>query len=69
MNEDDRASLIRDIAAETVRQLESGHGWQEFLPPVALRDCIYMVTKDGAIYRMHQDQVAGMEIVTQIRRH
>lgn len=62
-------ALVRDIAVETVRTLESRRGWQEFLPPVAFRDCVYMFTKDGAIYRMHQDSTTGMEIITQISVH
>lgn len=61
-----RQALIRDIAAEVIGQLEARKGWKKFLPPVALRDSLYMVTEDGAIYVMKQDH-AGMEVVMQIR--
>lgn len=60
-----RANLIRDIATETERRMTST-GWGKFLPPVALRDCIYLVREDGAIYRMHQDPAMGMEIIAKI---
>jgi hypothetical protein len=63
-----RQAFIRDVAGETIRQLEGQRGcWEEFLPPVAFHDCIYMVTKTGSVYRMHQDSMQGMEIITQIR--
>ncbi len=40
---------------------------QEFLPPVVLRDTVYMVTKGGAIYAMRYDQTTEMEKIMQIR--
>lgn len=61
-----RKALIRDIANEVISQLESQRGWQKFLPPVALRDTIYMVTEDGTIYAMRED-VTGMATIMKIR--
>jgi len=43
-------------------------GWEEFLPPVMLRDSIYMVTKNGSIYRLAKDSASEMEFITQIKR-
>lgn len=62
-----RDNIVRDVARETVRQMAAGGGWREFLPPVVLRDCVYMVTKDGCVYRMHWDSGSQMEQITQIR--
>lgn len=63
-----RAALIRDVATATVNQLQGG-GWGKFLPPVAFRDCVYLMREDGTLYRMHQDTSQGMEIITQIKSH
>lgn len=63
-----RAALVRDIAAETERRMTSS-GWGKFLPPVVLHDSIYLVREDGAIYRLQQDGMQGMEIVVKIREH
>lgn len=56
-----RQLLVRDIAAEVINQLEGQRGWREFLPPVAFRDCVYFMTKDGQIFRMEPDGVTGQE--------
>lgn len=61
-----RERLAKEIAAEVSKKLEA-QGWNEFLPPVAFRDCVYLVTKNGSIYRMTQDMGAGMEQICQIR--
>ena len=63
-----RATLIRDIAIATETRMTTA-GWGKFLPPVVLRDCIYLVREDGAIYRLHQDAMQGMELITQIKAH
>lgn len=64
-----RAAFVRDVAAATVSQLQ-GQGWGKFLPPVAFRDCVYLMREDGTLYRMHRDSVSGgMEIITQIKSH
>ena len=60
-----RAALIRDVAAETVRQLHSNHYWQEFLPPVVVREDVYLVTKNGTIYKMRQDH-GGYEMIMKV---
>ncbi len=61
-----RKALIRDIANEVISQLENQRGWKKFLPPVALRDTIYMVTEDGSIYAMRED-MTGMATIMQIK--
>lgn len=61
-----RKALIRDMAAEVISQLENRRGWKKFLPPVALRDTIYMVTEDGSIYAMRED-MTGMATIIQIK--
>jgi len=60
-----RQALINDIAAATERRM-TGQGWGKFLPPVAFRDCVYLMREDGAIFRMHQDPMRGMEIITKL---
>lgn len=61
-----RKALIRDIAVEVISQLESQRGWKKFLPPVVLRDTIYMVTEDGSIYAMRED-MTDMATIMQIK--
>jgi len=61
-----RAALVRDVAAATVNQLQGG-GWGKFLPPIAFRDCVYLMREDGTLYRMQQDNAHGMEIITKIQ--
>lgn len=63
-----RKALIQDIANEVVSNLESKRGWKKFLPPVAVRDTLYMVTEDGSIYAMRFDTEMCMEIITTIKR-
>ena len=63
-----RAALVRDVAVETAQQLQGG-GWGKFLPPVAFRDCVYLMREDGTLYRMQQDNMIGMEVIVQIKSH
>lgn len=63
-----RDAFVRDVAAATVSQLQDG-GWGKFLPPVAFRDCVYLMREDGTLYRMTQDHTQGMEVITQIKSH
>lgn len=62
-----RKKLIEDIAYKVIEQLEQKRGWKEFLPPVAMRDTVYLVTKDGEIYAMRYDHTNEMEMITKIR--
>lgn len=64
-----RRAFVREIASEVVSTLENTHRWKEFLPPVAFRDYVYLVTKDGTIYRMGIDQSSGMETICKIHQH
>lgn len=63
-----RKKLVQEIALEVVNQLDNKRGWEKFLPPVQLRDAIYMVTENGSIYRMNYNLADEFEIITQIRR-
>lgn len=63
-----RALFVRDIATLVANQMQNT-GWGKFLPPVAFRDCVYLMREDGTLYRMHQDSTHGMEIITQIKSH
>ena len=56
----------REIAQAVYKELSASRGWKKFLPPVALRDTLYMVTEDGAIFAMRQDE-SGLERITTIR--
>lgn len=49
-----KAKLLREIA-QAVRQEMSPSGWEKFLPPVALRDQVILVTETGTIYVMRLD--------------
>lgn len=64
---DKRRALVNEIASATYNALSGGRGWEKFLPPVVLRDSIYMVTENGSIYRLKYDPVTEMEMVMQIR--
>lgn len=64
-----RAAFIREIASQVVSTLDSSRGWQKFLPPVAFRDAMYLVTEDGTIYRMQHDGLSGMETICKIHTH
>jgi hypothetical protein len=56
----------RKIALEVCSQLGNmGRGWERFLPPVVVRDMVYMVTENGSIYRMQTD--GAFETITQIQ--
>jgi len=61
-----RKKLINEIANAVVNKLESQKGWHKFLPPVVIRDCMYMMTEDGEIYRMDAGGIDGMEMVIKI---
>lgn len=62
-----RKALIRDIAKEAISQLENQRGWKKFLPPVAMRDTVYMMTEDGEVYAMRYDHTSNMEIIMKIK--
>lgn len=64
-----RQQLVADIAKEVISQLGNSRGWQKFLPPVAFRDSVYLVTEDGTIYRMRQDSLTDMETICKIHQH
>jgi len=55
--------------AMAVRNELSAGGWEKFLPPVTIRDKMYMVTENGNIYRMDIDDLADMERIIQIRHN
>jgi hypothetical protein len=57
---------INDIANAVVQKLHNQQGWKKFLPPVAMRDKIYMVTENGEIYCMYHDQVQQTEMIMKI---
>ncbi len=59
-----RAKFIQDMAIAVENRLQSG--WGKFLPPVAFRDAVYLVREDGSVYRMTQDSMHGMEMITKI---
>lgn len=61
-----RQTFVRDVAAETIRQLENGRGWREWLPPVAFHDCVIFTSKDGQIYKMYFDVMSSREMFTKI---
>lgn len=63
-----RAAFVRDVATETVNRLQGGV-WGKFLPPVAFRDAVYLMREDGTLYRMQQDPMHDMEVITQIKSH
>ena len=63
-----RKSRNKEIANEVVSQLSSSSGWEKFLPPVQLRDAVYMVTENGSVYKMRYDECSQMEMIIQIRR-
>lgn len=62
-----RKALVHDIAVEVIRQLESQRGWKKFLPPVAMRDTVYMVTEDGEVWAMKWNDLTNMECIMRIR--
>lgn len=62
-----RHELIRDIAREVISQLQGQRAWETFLPPVVLRDTVYMVTVDGKIYIMREDGMTNQPIIQLIR--
>ena len=61
-----RKKINREIANEVYELLSSGNGWEKFLPPVVVRDVVYMVTENGSIYAMKNDN--GFEQIIQIIR-
>lgn len=54
------------LIAEEVRSHLAG-GYDKFLPPVTLRDSIYMLTESGSVYRLDCHE-PGMEQIVQIIR-
>ncbi len=63
-----RQKLINDIADAVYKELSASNGWEKFLPPVAIRDKLYMVTENGSIYAMNCDGMDGYEQIIQLRR-
>jgi len=61
-----RQKRNREIAEAVLEKLQERQGWKKFLPPVAVRDVVYMVTEDGSVYALKQDH-SGMEVIMQIR--
>ncbi len=59
----------REIAQAVYKEISASRGWEKFLPPVAVRDTIYMVTESGSVYAMRCNCGDGMERIIQIRRH
>lgn len=57
---------LREIA-QAVRNELSPDGWEKFLPPVVLRDTVYMLTESGAVYAMRYDDRDNMEQIIKIR--
>lgn len=62
-----KAKERREIAKAVYAELSADRSWQKFLPPVVVRDTVYLVTEDGAIYAMRQDS-SGMEMITKINQ-
>ena len=62
-----RIEQNKEIANEVIRQLDNKRGWEKFLPPVVVRDTVYLVTEDGSIYAMKYDDYSNMEMIVQIR--
>jgi hypothetical protein len=63
-----RERRLKEIAEAVHKELTGAQGWETFLPPVAIRDTLYMVTQNGSIYAMQLDHTSGMEQIIQIRR-
>lgn len=59
--------LIRLLVAKLANRLSADRSWEKFLPPVAVRDNLYMVTENGSIYRMSFD-AGGYELISEIKR-
>jgi len=59
-----RRKHLREIAAAVANELRA-EPWGKFLPPVALRDCLYIMSENGRLYRMHDDGT-GMELITRL---
>ena len=57
----------QEIARAVHDELSASRGWEKFLPPVVLRDTVYLVTESGSVYAMRQDS-SGMELIMEIRR-
>ena len=64
---ENRQKRTREIAKAVHAELSASNGWEKFLPPVVLRDTLYMVTENGSIYAMKEDFVTGMNQIIQIR--
>ena len=62
-----KANERKEIAKAVYAELTADRSWQKFLPPVVVRDTVYLVTEDGAIYAMRQDS-SGMEMIIQIKQ-
>ena len=56
------------IAASVARKVSYLPHPDRFLPPVVLRDKMYLVTEGGSIYAMQLDHMSEMEIIVQIQR-
>ena len=58
----------REIAKAVYAELSASKGWEKFLPPVVLRDKVYMVTENGSIYAMKADTFDGYEQIITIQK-
>ena len=56
-----RQQRDREIANAVYDRLSPG-GWKKFLPPVVLRDKIYLVTEDGTVYSLHENHDGRAEV-------
>ena len=57
----------REIARAVYAEISASQGWEKFLPPVVLRDRVYMVTENGSIYAMQYNELDGFEQIIQIQ--
>lgn len=61
-----REKRNREIARAVYAELSASQGWERFLPPVVLRDRLYLVTESGTIYALQYDDLSGMEQIIKI---
>jgi hypothetical protein len=59
--------FVDRIAERVFQKLSGQQGWERFLPPVVLRDTIYMVTENGSIYAMRYNELDHMEQIITVR--
>lgn len=61
-----RQQRNREIAEAVYKELTTSQSWEKFLPPVVIRDRMYMVTESGSIYAMQWDELNDMEQIIKI---